>query len=171
MEPSPKSTRPADQPPQIADPDEDRVFYKGVHQESASNGAKVNVLGQLAPDERGPLKTPPPPNPVKARVYVLTDYGCASACIGFVDEMLQMPGVRQIGLETAVDRLSGSPQSFPLPSGNGVLNVPNMVRIDRARGDNIPQKPSVRFDGDIADTAAVRAWIDDMVLLQDRAAR
>ena len=39
---------------------------------------------------------------------MLTDYGCGSACISFVDEMLQFPGVRQIGLETFVDMRSAS---------------------------------------------------------------
>lgn len=151
---------PADEgPPPPADPDEDIVFGPGAHVEAAANGAKVNLLGHLAPNQRGRLTSPPPPDPVRARVYVLTDYGCGSACIGFVDEMLQMPGVKQIGRDTYVDRRSGSPIKYPLPSGNAALYVPMMVRIDRQRGDNVPQQPTLRFDGDITDTAAIQTWI------------
>ena len=105
---------------------------------------------------------PAPPSPVHARVYVLTDYACASACIAFVDELKRFPGVLQVGRETAVDSRSGTPLTYPLPSGNGELTVPSLVREDRERGDNIPQKPDIAYDGDIADTAAVLAWIQTL---------
>lgn len=105
---------------------------------------------------------PAPPNPVRARVFVLTDYACASACISFVDELKRFPGVQQVGRETAVDSRTGTPLGYPLPSGNGELAVPSLVREDRERGDNIPQKPDIRYDRDIADTAAVLAWIETL---------
>jgi hypothetical protein len=105
---------------------------------------------------------PAPPNPVKARVVVLTDYACASACIAFVDELKRFPGVQQVGRETAVDSLTGTPLTYPLPSGNGELTVPSLTRENRERGDNIPQRPDVAYDGDIADTAAVLAWIQTL---------
>jgi hypothetical protein len=107
---------------------------------------------------------PPPPNPVQARVLVLTDNGCASACIAFVDEMLRFPGVEQIGADTFVDRLSGTPVTTPLPSGNGTLGLPSMIRYGRLRGDNEPREPTIKFDGDLADTPAVQAWIVNSVL-------
>jgi hypothetical protein len=105
---------------------------------------------------------PAPASPVKAQVFVLTDYGCASACISFVDELRRIPGVTQVGRETAVDSRSGTPLNYRLPSGNGELTVPSLVREGRERGDNIPWRPDVRFDGDIADTQAVLAWIETL---------
>ena len=95
-------------------------------------------------------------------MLVLTDPGCASACLSFVDEMRQFPGVMQVGLDTTVDRRSGSSLPYPLPGGTATLLVPSMVREHRARGENVPWVPTARFAGDIADTAAVRRW-----LLQD----
>jgi hypothetical protein len=121
------------------------------------NGRTVYELPSV-PDGAEPT-TPPPPSLVSARVLVLTDNGCASACISFVDEMLRFPGVQQIGAETFVDRLSGTPVTFQLPSGNGNFTAPSMIRLQRERGDNEPRRPSVSFDGDLADTAAVKAWI------------
>lgn len=111
---------------------------------------------------------PPPANPVRGQVYVLTDHGCGSACISFVDEMLQFPGVRQIGLDTFVDRRSGSPANYPLPSGNGTLNASVMTRDFRARGENEPHRPTRRFEGEIGETEAVRRWILEELLPAER---
>lgn len=107
---------------------------------------------------------PTTPSPVRGKVFVLTDSGCGSACIGFVDELKLFPGVQQIGRPTTVDSRTGTAYDFPLPSGFGGIRVPSMTRDGRPRGDNIDQVPDVRFDGDINDTAAVEAWINDVVL-------
>ena len=100
-----------------------------------------------------------PINPVKAKVIVLTGYGCYSACIGFVDEMKRIPGVIQAGVDTNVDSRTGTPFAGPLPSGNGLVMVPVMTRNGRQRGDNVPQKPTVVFSGDIQNTGALKVWI------------
>jgi hypothetical protein len=100
-----------------------------------------------------------PPNPVSAQVLVLTDHGCASACIGFVDELEQFPGVRQIGLSTAVDSRSGTAVEIGLPSGKANAMIAAMTRDGRLREDNEPQLPFVRFTGDIRDDEAVEAWV------------
>jgi hypothetical protein len=39
-----------------------------------------------------------------------------------------------------------------------------MVREVRQRGDNFAWKPDIYFDGDIANTDAVREWILNVVL-------
>jgi len=100
-----------------------------------------------------------PTNSVRAQVYVLTDYGCASACIGFVDELKLFPGVRQIGLPTYVDSRSGTSVSVPLPSGNATAHLASMTRDGRQRDDNVAQVPSLRFTGDIRDDRAVERWV------------
>jgi hypothetical protein len=63
-----------------------------------------------------------------------------------------------------VDTRPGSPANFDLPSGEASISAPNMVREVRQRGDNFAWKPDIYFDGDIADTQAVRAWILGIVL-------
>ncbi len=138
----------------------DALLSGGYAARPAADGTTVYAatMGSLPP---AALK-PAPPDPVNARVFVLTDYGCASACISFVDELRRFPGVQQVGRETGVDSRSGTPLPYALPSGNGNLMVPSLVREDRERGDNIPWRPDVRYDGDIADTAAVLAWIQTL---------
>lgn len=112
---------------------------------------------------------PPPPNPVKARVIVLTDTGCGSACIAFLDEIKRFPGVVQVGTDSYVDSRTGTPMSSVLPSGNATVLVPTMTRVGRERGDNIPQQPDIAYDGDISDTPAVQAWILSKVLSHQHA--
>lgn len=119
-----------------------------------------------------PATGAPPPNPVKARVYVLTDYGCASACLSFLDEILRFPGVTQVGTETHVDRRSGGwPQAYDLPSGLGFVRMGRMVREGRKRGENEPWVPTYAFTGDIADTEAVQRWVLEEIVPRDAARR
>lgn len=136
---------------------EDRLFKQAMARGDKVLHAPVN-------SQRVPKPKRLPPNPVHARVIVLTDYDCGSACIAFVDELKQFPGVLQVGTETFVDSRTGSPVSTPLPSGNGVIGVPYMTRDGRPRNDNEPQVPSILFDGDIGDTAAVQDWLTKRVL-------
>ncbi|THD50700.1 S41 family peptidase [Phenylobacterium sp.] len=140
----------------------------GLERRPAAGGTTV-YAGKLGSLPAAALR-PAPPSPVHAQVFVLTDYGCLSACISFVDELRRIPGVQQVGRETGVDSRSGTPLNYPLPSGNGELTVPSLVREDRERGDNIPWRPDVRYDGDIADTAAVLAWIRTLPARPDRKA-
>jgi hypothetical protein len=139
-------------------------FDKGYvkYRQAVAAGKTVFVT---PPNARGiPKPETEPVNPVKARVLVLTDYNCASACIVFVDELKRFPGVEQLGVETSVDSRTGTSFAAPLPSKNGVIEVPVVTRDGRERGDNIPHRPSRVFSGDIFDTTAVKAWIGDEIL-------
>jgi hypothetical protein len=96
---------------------------------------------------------------------VLADYGCASACLSFLDEMRRFPGVLQVGTQTYIDRRSGGwPEDYFLPSGLGFVRMGRMVRDGRARPGNVPWTPQLRFGGNIEDTKAVKAWVLDAVV-------
>jgi hypothetical protein len=120
------------------------------------------VLHSPVDDEHIRMPSGPGPNLVQAKIIVLTGYQCHSACIGFVDEMKRIPGVLQAGVETGVDSRTGTPFSIPLPSGNGSVHVPVMIRDGRTRNDNEPQKPDVVYHGDIQNTDEIKAWIATM---------
>jgi len=145
-------------PPDGAPYDNDNLKYH----KALESGNSVFVIPKNYQQIAMPKNAPT--SPVKAKVYVLTDYGCASACIGFVDEMKRFPGVKQIGVETFIDSRTGTPFGAPLPSGNGSVSVPVMTRDGRERGDNVPQRPDYVFSGNIADTQAVKAWIQSDIL-------
>lgn len=153
INPADFTTDPAAEP---ADPEVDATFTE-LHAVTAPGGERLWALPSA--ESRAARRGGATPSPVRAKVYVLTDAGCASACLAFVDEVRRIPGVVQIGGETFVDRRSGTPVPERLPSGSGTLSVPNMVRLGRARGENVPWRPDIPFDGDIADTAAVKRWV------------
>jgi len=143
------------------DPPLDAAFVK-PEVRPLPGGASLTVL--RAPDAARRQPGRAPVNPVKARVIVLADYGCASACISFVDEMRRFPGVTLVGTETHVDRRSGGwPEGFELPSGLATVRMGRMVREGRRRGENEPWSPDVRYPGDIARTDEVKAWIAALI--------
>ena len=141
---------------------------KGSRTVELPNGNRL-MIPRTADEVRPRPAGPPPSNPVKARVYVLTDVGCASACLSFMDEMMRFPGVTQIGTETHIDRRSGGwPGRVQLPSGIAQVGMGGrMVRESRKRGENETWVPTYRFPGDITDTPAVQRWVTDFVLRQD----
>ena len=94
------------------------------------------------------------------RVYLLTDGGCASACLDFADIVRRMPGTRQIGQPTSGDALYIDIDYTPLPSGLAGLSYGMKVYRNRARGNNQWYEPDVRWPGgDMTDEALVR-WIE-----------
>lgn len=110
---------------------------------------------------RAPRDAPPAAQQVAGRVYVLTDSVCASACLDAVDLWKAM-GAVQIGRETSADTVYMDVRSADLPSGLTRLVLPMKVWRGRARGNNEPQRPAHLFDGDMADDAALRAWVQGL---------
>ncbi|WP_066801242.1 S41 family peptidase [Sphingomonas soli] len=104
---------------------------------------------------------PPPANPldpkVTAKAFVLTDFGCASACLDAVD-LLTALGAVQVGQETSADTLYMEIRGQAQPSGARVW-IPMKVYRDRKRGSNEPVQPTHRWTGDMGDTEAIRRWI------------
>ena len=105
-----------------------------------------------------PPAAPPPPSPVKGRVFLLTDGRCASACLDFMDSALAL-GVTHVGLPTSADSVYMEVRGETLPSGAAKLGIPVKVYRGRPRGHNVPYVPRYRYDGDMADTAALERWV------------
>ncbi len=89
-----------------------------------------------------------------ARVALLTDRRCVSACLDFADLVLRVPGVVHVGETTGADSVYMVGSSYELPSGN-VLVMPVKVWLNRTRGNNEPLVPAIPVDLD-ADEASVR---------------
>jgi hypothetical protein len=101
---------------------------------------------------------PEAPSPVTGRVYVLTDYGCASACLDGVDFFTSM-GAVTVGQETSADSSYMEVRDFALPSGRVEAYIPMKVYRGRKRGSNETVVPVHAWTGQMADTAGIEAWL------------
>jgi len=103
---------------------------------------------------------PLPPNPVKGRVFFLTDRSCGSACLDFADLMRQLPGVTQVGQPTSADSVYLEANLKPLPSGIAMFEYPMKVYRHRLRKNNEWYEPKVLWPyGPMVDDAAIIRWI------------
>ncbi len=98
-------------------------------------------------------------NPVKARIVVLTDNYCASACLDFLDELFAMGQVVQVGLPTSADTDYMEIRSIELPSQLAKVYFPIKVYRGRIRKANQAYIPQFRWDGCISDTQGLQKWI------------
>lgn len=111
------------------------------------------------PEEEGTAPAAPAgPSPMEARTWVLTDSGCASACLDAVD-LLKALGATQVGQETSGDTAYMEIREEPLPGGRVVARIPMKVYRGRPRGDNETHVPAHEWTGALADTAGIEAWL------------
>jgi hypothetical protein len=96
-----------------------------------------------------------PPRGGPARIVAITDGACISACLDFMDRLLEGPGVEQVGQPTGADTLYTEVESVPLPSGRATLLLPMQRLEGRQRGAMQAYAPHVY----LADDAAVSAWL------------
>ncbi|MCL2888238.1 MAG: S41 family peptidase [Elusimicrobia bacterium] len=99
-----------------------------------------------------------PATDLKARVYVLTDQYCVSACLNFMDTVKETNAV-QIGRETNKDTRYVRGNRAALPSGLGRIIIAYERISGRYRKDNEAYKPDYKFKDDMNDTVALQNWI------------
>lgn len=146
------------------DPDDDPELARLVALLIAGmEGAKAS--GQpfwrfVDPQNPSGIRPPLPagPDPVKARIFVLTDFGCASACLDAVDILTDL-GATHVGQETGADTLYMEIREFDLPGGVMRAWLPTKVYRGRQRGSNVPAVPKHRWTGALSNTDGLRAWI------------
>ena len=122
-------------------------------QEALSGGRPYfhEAITYAEANEATPVPHPP--------VYLLTDALCVSACLDFVDLMLRIDGVIQVGRATSGDTRYLEVRTERLPSGIAQLSLPAAAHRGRQRLDNEIHAPELIWKGDIADTAALETWI------------
>ena len=94
-------------------------------------------------------------------VFVITDAGCASACLDAVD-LWRALGAVHIGQTTSADTLYMDVRMARMPSGITGMSVPMKVYRGRPRGANVPVVPTHAFSANIADTTALEQWIANL---------
>lgn len=110
------------------------------------------------PEDEPPPARPAGPSSMRARTWVLTDSGCASACLDAVD-LLKALGATQVGQETSGDTAYMELREEPLPEGRVTARIPMKVYRGRPRGDNETHVPAHVWTGALADTAGLEAWL------------
>jgi hypothetical protein len=99
------------------------------------------------------------PEPVRARIFLLTDGWCGSACLDFADLVLAAPGTVQVGAETSADTVYIDNSGARLPSGEGALGWSMKVHRGRPRGHNQSYVPAHLWTGAMSDTPGLERWI------------
>jgi hypothetical protein len=98
-------------------------------------------------------------HPQPARVILLTDEACASACLDFLDAALPMHGVIHAGLPTSADSLYMDVHNIALPGGRVSLSYPMKVYRNRIRGHQSFYTPAIAVTTTELDDAALVKWI------------
>ncbi|UPT62641.1 MAG: hypothetical protein M0D54_20230 [Hyphomonadaceae bacterium JAD_PAG50586_4] len=110
-------------------------------------------------------RRPQGPSPIPARVYLLSNGTCASACLDFADVVLHIPGTQLIGMDTSGDGLLMEVRDRVLPSGLARVVLPLKVYRGRARGALEAYRADVPYDG-VWDDLTVRNWTIGIVTRQ-----
>ncbi|MGC8537215.1 MAG: S41 family peptidase, partial [Rhizomicrobium sp.] len=93
----------------------------------------------------------------KGKVFVLTDAACFSSCINVVGFFRKL-GAMQVGEDTGSDSHYAEVRQIVLPSGLSTFSTLQAIMPDYPRkiGPFVPRRI---YDGNIADTSALQAWI------------
>jgi len=99
-------------------------------------------------------------DPVRAKIYLLTDGRCASSCLTFVDQLFLFPHVVQIGQATNADSYYTDVRLAILPSG-ARLYFPMKVQRYRMRKRNQAYIPQGRYyyTKNINNTHKIKSWL------------
>ena len=125
--------------------------------------ARGDALWRQVDESRGDDETPAElPASVTARVAVLTDGSCASACLDFMDRLTVRPGVVHIGAPTSADTDYMEVRTITLPSEAARLTFAQKVYRGRARGAGVYYTPDISFDGLHWTGEALRDWVTEL---------
>jgi len=131
--------------------------FLAVLDKAIAEGRKTITVGQLTEPERDAV----PVNPMKAQVFLVTDYACNSACLDLMDLFLAIPNVYHAGTQTGADTIFIELERHKLPSGMHILAYGHHALIKRQRGSNVPYTPApaLTYRGDLTDEAAFERWL------------
>lgn len=130
-------------------------------EDAVAEGKTTWRMGPQRVDPSGGLTRQRPRDartPFKARVLVLSNGSCMSACLDFADRVLMVPGVQLVGAPTGGDGPYMEVRSEPLPSGLAQLTFPQKVYRGMGRGTLEYYPADITYDG-AWDDASVRAWV------------
>lgn len=108
-----------------------------------------------------------PPSLLKGRLILLTDNVCFSSCLAVTEEFRRL-GAFHVGQTTDAATWYVDVREQYLPSGYSMFSTLQAISGDSKEVG--PFAPSLTYDGDIADTAALEQWISGTVVSRLRSA-
>lgn len=134
-------------------------YYANMYEEMQSARENGDILWA---ENDGSLREEAPTvdNPVRARTVILTDSGCFSSCLNFMDLLTLVEGRIIAGDHTYADAVYMESQNRQLPSRLANLNYTMKVIRNRARGHNQAFAPDWLYTGTDWSEVALRDWID-----------
>jgi hypothetical protein len=98
-----------------------------------------------------------PPSLMKGRLILLTDSLCFSSCLSVTDDFRTL-GAFHVGQTTDAATHYVDVREQYLPSGYSMFST--LESVDPSSASEVgPFDPALTYDGDIADTAALEAWV------------
>jgi hypothetical protein len=91
-----------------------------------------------------------------ARVAIVTDDRCISACLDFMDRALEAPNVVHVGAPTGSDTECTEVARVAMPSGLGSFTIPMQKLVGCHRGPHMRYQPAVP----IFTSEALSQWIE-----------
>ncbi len=121
-----------------------------------------NVTDTVPATEKAATETSP--SLTRAKVVLLTDEDCGSACLDFADMILPL-GAIHAGLPTFADTVYMDIRQLALPSKLGQFSLPQKVYRNRPRGHNQPYQPDATwwYQGDMQHSETLQAWLDQQL--------
>lgn len=98
-------------------------------------------------------------SPFNGIVYVITDDSAISATLLFLDRLLSIKNVIQVGRPTGGDTVYCEVRTVKLPSGNYHLVLPTTVKNFMIRKNNEKYIPKYRYNGKMTNSDKLRKWI------------
>ena len=150
-------------------PEAKKILQEVLREARAALAARQSVFRfhrlPVAPPR--PAMTSQPPSLMKGRLILLTDNLCFSSCLAVTDDFRTL-GAFHIGQTTdAATRFVEVREQY-LPSGYSMFSTLQSVSTQAATSQFGPFQPMLTYNGDIADTAALEAWVVGTVVAASR---
>lgn len=124
-----------------------------------------SLYSQKDTENQAPVVAPSPVNKCTAKIMLLIDSHCFSACLDFIDQLKTLDkNVLLTGQKTGADALYIDIRCVELPSKLGTFCFPLKVYRNRPRESNQPYHPDITYPGNMGDSEAFEQWLKNEVI-------
>ncbi len=139
-------------------PEQKKLVLETLHNARAARAHGRDFSGSITcPPPPKPLFAAQPPSLLKGRLILLTDNLCFSSCLAVADDFRTL-GAFHVGQTTDAATHFVDVREEYLPSGYSMFST--LQSLDPGSPSQVgPFEPVLAYNGDIADTPALEAWV------------